>query len=39
MAVLYKPVTTPEKGTTIVLDKNGTKVAIKKVDVTIDLNK
>ncbi|MEP6596265.1 MAG: hypothetical protein ABJA71_09980 [Ginsengibacter sp.] len=33
------PATTTEKKTTIVLDKNGAKVATKKVDVTINPNK
>ena len=33
------PATAPEKKTTIVLDKNGAKVATKKVDVTINPNK
>ena len=33
------PAATTEKKTTIVLDKNGAKVATKKVDVTINPNK
>ena len=33
------PATTPEKKTTIVLDKNGAKVETKKVDITVGPNK